>query len=194
MFLLHAFSHLLLSSSQSIHYPSFLVTGCFCCSVTKSCLTLCDPKDCSLPCSSVHRFSQARIVEWVAISSSRGSSWPRDWTHVSCISCVASRFFVCWATGEANLYREWPVKESCTVPSASAFSLLQYVLVVEYIKIIHHHTNKQLKKRWRQLWILPEYYQQNSKSDNFLKVSCNVESEIILIKFFELEYTKFDLS
>ena len=46
------------------------------CLVTKSCLSLCDPMDCSLPGSSVHGISQARVLEWVAISSSRGSSWP----------------------------------------------------------------------------------------------------------------------
>jgi len=56
-------------------------------------LTLCDPLDCSLPCSSVHGNSQARIVEWVAISFFRGSSWPQDWTCVSCISCIAGGFF-----------------------------------------------------------------------------------------------------
>ena len=44
---------------------------------------LCNPLDCSPPDSSVHGISQARILEWVAISFSRGSSWPRDWTHVS---------------------------------------------------------------------------------------------------------------
>ena len=51
--------------------------------VTHSYLTLCDPMDCSPPGSSVHGILQARILEWVAISSSRGSSWPRDQTHVS---------------------------------------------------------------------------------------------------------------
>ena len=49
----------------------------------QSCLTLCDPMDCSPPGFSVHGIHQARILEWVAISSSRGSSWPSDWTHVS---------------------------------------------------------------------------------------------------------------
>ena len=44
--------------------------------VTQSCLTLCDPMDCSLPGYSVHRILQARILEWVAISFSRGSSQP----------------------------------------------------------------------------------------------------------------------
>ena len=46
--------------------------------VAQLCLTLCDPVDCSLPGSCVHRISQARILEWVAISFSRGSSQPRD--------------------------------------------------------------------------------------------------------------------
>ena len=54
---------------------------------------LCDPIDCSPPRSSVHGILQARILEWIAISSLRGSSQPRDQTHVSCISCVAGGFF-----------------------------------------------------------------------------------------------------
>ena len=48
----------------------------------------CDTRDCNPPGSSVHRISQARILEWVAISSSRGSSWPRNQTCVSCIFCI----------------------------------------------------------------------------------------------------------
>ena len=53
------------------------------------CLTLCDPMDCSLPDSSNHGIFQARILEWVAISSFRGSSWPRDRAYVSCVACIA---------------------------------------------------------------------------------------------------------
>ena len=52
----------------------------------QSCMTLCNPRDCSLPGSSVHGISQASILKWVAISSSRGSFWPRDGTHISCIT------------------------------------------------------------------------------------------------------------
>ena len=55
------------------------------CSVTQSCPALCDSIDCSLPGSSVHGILQARILEWVAIPFSRGSSQPRDGTRVSCI-------------------------------------------------------------------------------------------------------------
>ena len=54
--------------------------------VAQSCPTFCDPMDCNLPGSSVHGVSQARILEWVAISFSRGSSWLRDQTQVSCIA------------------------------------------------------------------------------------------------------------
>ena len=57
--------------------------------------------DCSLPGSSVLGIFLARILEWVAISFSRGSSWPRDRTHVSCVFCIAGGFFTCWAIREA---------------------------------------------------------------------------------------------
>ena len=59
----------------------------------KSCPTLCDPMDCSQPGSSVLGIFQSRILEQGAISYSRGSSQPRDQTCVSCVSCVAGRFF-----------------------------------------------------------------------------------------------------
>ena len=50
--------------------------------VAQSCLTLCDPMD-----YTVHAILQARILEWVAVTSSRGSSQPRDRTQVSCVAC-----------------------------------------------------------------------------------------------------------
>ena len=55
----------------------------------QSFLTLCDPRDCSRPGSSVHGTFQARILEWVAISFSRRSSQPRDQSCISCISCIS---------------------------------------------------------------------------------------------------------
>ena len=63
--------------------------------VAQSCLTLCDPVDCSPPGSSIHEILQARILEWVAISFSRGSSQPRDRTQVF---RIAGRRFNLWAT------------------------------------------------------------------------------------------------
>ena len=68
------------------------------CCLLQSCQTLFNPMDCSPPSSSVHWILQARILEWVAISFSRESSWPRDWTQVSCIA--GRRRFTFWATRE----------------------------------------------------------------------------------------------
>ena len=62
--------------------------------VAQSCPTLFDSMDCRLPGYSVHGILQARILEWVAMPFSRGSSWPRDQTWVS---CIAGRFFTVWA-------------------------------------------------------------------------------------------------
>ena len=73
--------------------------------VTQSCPALCNPEDCSLPGFSVHRILQAGILEWAAISFSRGSSRPRDRTHVSCISCIGRLFFV-FLTTSATLGRK----------------------------------------------------------------------------------------
>ena len=63
--------------------PKLSPNKCFCCFclVTQSCLTLCNPMDCSPPGSSVHGILQARILEWVAIPFSRGSSQRRNWTQ-----------------------------------------------------------------------------------------------------------------
>ena len=65
------------------------------------CLTLCNPKDCSPPDSSVHGILQARILEGVAMPFSRGSSPPRDWARVSCVSCIAGGFFTTELPGKA---------------------------------------------------------------------------------------------
>ena len=73
------------------------------CSVTQSCLTLCNPMDCNLPGSSVHGILQARILERVAILFLWGSSQTRVWTWVT---CIIGRFFTTSATWEAQ-YLVW---------------------------------------------------------------------------------------
>ena len=70
--------------------------------VAQSCPTLCNPIDCrSLPRSSIHGILQARVLEWVAISFSRGSSRPRDRTQVY---LIVGRRFTIWATREVSLF------------------------------------------------------------------------------------------
>ena len=70
----------------------------FCCSVVYNSFS---PIDCSLPGSSANGILQARILEWAAISSSRGHSWPRDLMHISCISCIGRTTRATW---EAHMY------------------------------------------------------------------------------------------
>ena len=81
----------------------FCYLGTYACMHAQSCLTLWDPMDCRLPDSSVHGVSQARILEWVAIFSSRGSSWPRDGAFNSCGSCICRQILYYWATWEAHM-------------------------------------------------------------------------------------------
>ena len=96
-----------------------------------SCPTLCDLMDCSLPGSSVHGIFQARILEWVAISFSRRSSWPRDWTRVS---RIAGRRFTMWATrevviGKLNI-QKFSIQQislvECSVPDTMAIQTSRF--------------------------------------------------------------------
>ena len=90
--------------------------------VAQSCLTLCDRMDCSLPGSSVHGILP-RILEWVAIPISRGSSQSRGWTWVS---CLAGRFFSIWATRGASYYICICLYTLDWLKSLSGFSLRCY--------------------------------------------------------------------
>ena len=101
------------------------------CSVVKSCPALGDPTGRSPPGSSVHGILQARILEWAAISCSRGSSWPRDPTRVSCISCIGKQILYHWATWEAL----WGPASSPV--AASLFQCLKLSLWVVYLVILH---------------------------------------------------------
>ena len=90
---------------SSPHFPYWVVWVLYifhmCVLLAQSCPTLCDPTDCSPPGFSVHGILQARILEWIAIPFSRGTSQPRNRTLVS---CVAGRFFTVWATGTPFRY------------------------------------------------------------------------------------------
>ena len=88
-------------TKASLHH----ITAQFKCHVLVSqlCLMLCDPLDCRTPDSSVHGIFQTRIQEWVAISSSMGSSQLENQTHISCVPCIAGRLFTHWAIGEAQM-------------------------------------------------------------------------------------------
>ena len=83
----------LLSNSKTPQIVLFyFLLFCCCCLVAQSLATLRGPMDCSPSGSSVHGILQARILECVAISSSKGSSWPRDQTWVSCLLIPNSQY------------------------------------------------------------------------------------------------------
>jgi len=67
------------------------------------CPTLCDPTDCSMPGSSVHGILQARILEWIALPSSRGSSQPGGLTGLNYHHCMAGEFFINSTSWEAPM-------------------------------------------------------------------------------------------
>ena len=112
-----------LVSAWSCHSPAWvwalvlqksskIVVACVC---VQLCLTLWDPMECSPPGSSVHGISQARILEWVAVSFSRGSSWMRSRTHVS---FIASGFFT---TEPCCRYIPWGGTSTCDPSKAPSF-------------------------------------------------------------------------
>ena len=123
----------------------------------------CDPMNCSSPGSSVHGISQARILECVAISFSKGSSWPRDWTHVS---HMVGRFFTTEPLGkpktiyltQANQKPMNPpskeiLKWTITKPSGKG-SLIQSFLGCWCLLDVQGEVTACGAKRWRGLWDL----------------------------------------
>ena len=87
-------------------YYYYNYSYCYCVLYAKSlqsCPTLCDTMDCNLPGSSIYGILQARLLEWVAMTFSRGSSQPRDQTWVSCGSCIGRQILFHWTTREALL-------------------------------------------------------------------------------------------
>ena len=94
--------------------------------VPLSCPTLCSLIDCSPPGPSAHGSLQGRILEWVVIPFSRRSSWPRNWTRVS---CLAGRFFMVWATRgrmDACVYK---AESLCSAPETITALLVAYIPV-----------------------------------------------------------------
>ena len=84
LFSLKAFSYWM----RPTHITEWTLLHVYACFVAQLCPTLCDPMNCGPPGSSAHGILQARVLEWVAMPSSRGSSQPRDQTLISYVSCI----------------------------------------------------------------------------------------------------------
>ena len=105
---------ILLNDLKLTLFSPVCITSCLhMCVLPQSCPTLCDPVDCSLPGFSIHGISQAKILELVAISFSRGSSWPRDRSWVFSLSCMGQWILYHWATLKAPITSFSSVTQSC---------------------------------------------------------------------------------
>ena len=102
------------------------------CSDAQLCLTPCDPMDCSPLVSPVHGSFQVRMLEWVAISYSRGSSWSRNRTSISCISCTGRQTLFHCATRGA-----WCILLS-TAPSRSIRAATNGKISIFYGWVMFH--------------------------------------------------------
>ena len=133
------------------------MSACMC---TQRVGILCDPMDCSLPGSPVHGISKARILEWVAISSSRGSSRARD---RNCISCIAGRFFTTASLGKPIIPMAIAISYTCNFfpPFSSFINLFIKYLLSILLDSGNSSENMmdQLKKKKKTLplWSLPRW-------------------------------------
>ena len=95
-----------------------------------ACLTLCDPMDWSPPGSSVHGILQPKILEWITMPSSRGSSQPRDQTHVSCGSSVAGKFFTAEPPGKPSPDLRGPSTSLTFFMTISSLTIQYFILIM----------------------------------------------------------------
>ena len=118
--------------TQIIQSSHHLWTMCYvlCAKSLQLCPTLCDPKDCSLPASSVHGILQKRILEWIAVHFSGGSFQPRDRTYILCLLHRQVGSLPLVLPGKP--YGTWPLCKLVFIHICS-YSLQKVCIVVHYI-------------------------------------------------------------
>ena len=120
--------------------------------VSQSCPTLCDPMDCSWSVSSVHGIFQARVLEWIAISFSRGSSQPRNQTRVS---HIAGRRFTIWATRDCCMTNPDSILKSRDITLSTKVHLVK-VMVFSVVMYGYKSWTTKKDEHWRtdafELW------------------------------------------
>ena len=104
-----------------------------CGKLLQSCLTLYDTMNCSMQGSSVHGFLQARILEWVAMPSSRGSYRPRDWIHVSSVSCIGRQVLTTSATWEADNAFSY-IGKAAVMPTSTSKNAIGCISIIRQAK------------------------------------------------------------
>ena len=104
------------------------------------------PRDCSLPGSSVHRILQERILEWVAVPSSRGSSWPGNHTNILGVPCIKCSFFPHWPTWEAPKKSLRVKQNKLQCSGFCLFALLYFPLTITMLDVITNSMHMSLNK------------------------------------------------
>ena len=135
--------------------------------VSHSCPTLCNSMDWSIPGFSVHGILQARVPEWVAITFSRESSQPRDWTRVS---RIAGRFFTIWATREVQVQCKHFIN-SCQFAAHSSFAFFELSEILFFKNIFHQwlvefmdvelidtESHLYMKRMWKLIYLINLVY------------------------------------
>ena len=134
----------LLYSIQLYQYSTIFNAKLDVCLCALLCPTLCCPMDCRPPGSSVHGIFQVRLLEWNAISYSRGSSQSRDWTHFSGVSYSSRRILYHWATWETETRCTYHFKYFLTSLAIMFLSYLFSPLRIYWLKWNY----------WVKMWLL----------------------------------------
>ena len=178
VFLLYHLGHTCLC--QSFIFNILCVCVCVCVCVLNH-VQLCDPMDHSPPDSSVHGIFQARIFKWVAAFYSRRSSWPRDQTRVSCISCIDSFILYHYTTWGALCILQqiafWPF--SCAVKLHAGKLLATQMFLTKILDTFPGHI-------YIYLYVLYVYLHLSSYNPLIHKISQYNKTIALYLKFFIL--------
>ena len=130
---------LLLNANNNLFLKFIYSTNmhCYCCQLLSRVWLFCDPMDCSPPGSSVNGISQARIVECIAISFSRGSSWLRDRIHVSCIGWW---ILYNWAN-RYSLFAKWGIWKKIQHSSCEVELKCSWILKIRWASLVFHSSH-----------------------------------------------------
>ena len=126
----------------------------------QSCPTLCNPMDCSLPSFSVHGVFQAKILEWVAISFSRGSSQSRDGTQVS---GIVGRCFTLWATREAHYFFLAPMQHKKNLVENVALDISHVCARICFLSCGHRFLKYFCNRINRRVKLMSDWLRENNK-------------------------------
>ena len=152
------------------------------CSVAQSCPAVCSPMHCSPPGSSVHGILQARILEWVAMPSSRGSSWPGNRTRISYVSCTGRQILSPLHSQHTSAFKKGKTDTSCL--TTMALSQPQKMKIISWCHETIHILSlgvSQVSFTTLRVWIGVPTRSVHSMVQRVLPISFLLESPLIFL-------------